>query len=260
MFFIIVEKYLKKLLYINIIYEREIIMLKVKDICKSFARKKALDCVSFEVNNGKIAALLGENGAGKSTLLRILSGFFEADCGEVLIDETSINNREKYLELIGYVQEVSALYGEMSAYDFLCMSADLQKIPQNQQFEKIRETVRMLELQDILAQKNETLSKGYKKRLELASVLLGEPKVLLLDEPTEGLDPNQKSVLRQIIKKYAKEHIIIISTHTLEDVEALASQVLLLHKGKLLANKTLEEFKKEADNDLLASFRKATKD
>ena len=128
MFFIIVEKFFKKLLYIDIVYEREIIMLKVRNVSKLFSDKKALDNVSFDVKKGKIAALLGENGAGKSTLLRILSGFFEADSGEVFIDDISISDREKYLNNVGYVQEISALYGEMTAYDFLDFVADLHKI------------------------------------------------------------------------------------------------------------------------------------
>lgn len=235
-------------------------MLEVNGISKSFSDKKALDGVSFSVKKGKIAALLGENGAGKSTLLRILSGFFEPDVGDVCIDNTDISQREEYLKAVGYVQEVSALYGEMSVYEFLNFTANLREIKKDEIQERIGKTIKMLELKDVLLQKNETLSKGYKKRLELAAVLLAEPEVLLLDEPTEGLDPNQKNVLRQIIKKYSEDHIIIISTHTLEDVEALASQVLLLHKGKLLANKTLKEFKKGADNDLLTSFQQATKD
>ena len=260
MFFIMVENFLKKLLYISIVfYLREKIMLKVENISKSFSAKRVLDDVSFTVKKGKIAALLGENGAGKSTLLRILSCFFEPDCGNVSIDDINIESREKYLNSVGYVQEVSSLYGDMTAYEFLCLTADLRKLEKNIIPERIRKVAEMLEIKDVLHQKNETLSKGYKKRLELAAVLLAEPEVLLLDEPTEGLDPNQKEALRKIIKKYADSHIIIISTHTLEDVEALASQVLLLHKGKLMADKSLKEFKKAADNSLSASFQQATK-
>ena len=234
-------------------------MLKVSNVFKFFGNKKALDNVSFKAEKGKIVALLGENGAGKSTLLRILSGFFEADAGEVCIDDINVNQREKYSDLVGYVQEVSALYGEMTVYEFLCFAANLRRIPESDVTKRIREVVKMLELSDVIEQKNETLSKGYKKRLELAAVLLAKPEVLLLDEPTEGLDPNQKDVLRKIIKQYSENNIIIISTHTLEDVEALASQVLLLHKGNLQANKTLKEFKKGADDNLLASFQRATR-
>lgn len=234
-------------------------MLKVENISKSLSGKCVLQEVSFVVKKSEIVALLGENGAGKSTLLRIISGFIDADNGQVVIDDLEPKDREIYLNKIGYVQEVSSLYAEMSVYDFLYFSANLRKIKESEIDNRIYESVEMLDLHDVLMQKTDTLSKGFKKRLELAAVLLSRPEVLLLDEPTEGLDPNQKSTLRKIIKEYSKNHIIIISTHTLEDVEALASQVLLLHKGKLMANKPLCDFKKEADNSLLASFQRATK-
>ncbi len=234
-------------------------MLNIENIFKSFGKKQALDDVSFKVKKGEIAALLGENGAGKSTLLRILSGFFEPDSGKVMIGDTDLSvNRVKFLQNIGYVQEISALYGDMTVYDFLCFAANLRGLERNKIIDAIKESVDLLQLRDVLSQKNETLSKGFKKRVELAAVLLAKPEILLLDEPTEGLDPNQKAVIRQIIKKYAKQHIVIISTHTLEDVEALANRVLLLHKGRLQFDGDLKTFKKNAKNDLLASFQKAT--
>ena len=234
-------------------------MLKTENISKSFGTHVALNDVSFTVKKGHIAALLGENGAGKSTLLRILSGYFEADNGGVSLDDIDLSsNRTEYLHNIGYVQEISALYGDMTVYDFLQYVANIRNLPRPDITNRIKEAVNMLQLHDVLLQKNETLSKGYKKRVELAAVLLAQPKVLLLDEPTEGLDPNQKAIIRQIIKQYAKQHIIIISTHTLEDVEALAGTVLLLHKGKLEYNGDLKAFKKNANNNLLASFQKAT--
>lgn len=236
-------------------------MLKVKNISKAFDGKSALSEVSFQVKNGKIVALLGENGAGKSTLLRILGGYYEADSGEINLDEINLNaNRADYLQNVGYVQEISALYNEMTVYDFLNFVAGIREVPVEKIVSRIKETVEMLQLKEVLTQKNETLSKGFKKRVELAAVLLSEPKVLLLDEPTEGLDPNQKASIREIIKKYAKNHTVIISTHTLEDVEALAGSVLLLHKGKLLFDCDLKTFKKTAENDLLASFQKVTSD
>jgi ABC-2 type transport system ATP-binding protein len=234
-------------------------MLEVKNICKSFGSKKALNNVGFTVKKGQIVALLGENGAGKSTLLRILSGFYAADCGEVILNGLNLDtNRLSVLQQIGYVQEISALYPEMKVYEFLCFVADIRQLPVETKISQIKTVIAALELTDVLNQKNETLSKGYKKRVELAAMLISEPAVLLLDEPTEGLDPNQKHALRQIIKQYAKTHMVIISTHTLEDVEALASRVLLLHKGNLEADSELKTFKKTADNDLLKSFRKIT--
>jgi len=235
-------------------------MLKVTDISKSFGKKQALKDVSFSLKNNEIAALLGENGAGKSTLLRIMSGYLQADSGDIKLDETDIESqRIQYLQNVGYVQEISALYGDMNVYEFLLFSANLRQLAAEKIVTRIKEVTALLEIQDVLLQKNETLSKGYKKRVELAAVLLAEPPVLLLDEPTEGLDPNQKQSIRQVIKAYSKNHIVIISTHTLEDVEALASKVLLLHKGELQADSTLKKFKQTAQNDLLASFRQVTK-
>lgn len=234
-------------------------ILDVQNISKKFGNKTALEDISFTVEQGQIVALLGENGAGKSTLLRILSGFYAADCGEVILNGLNLDtNRLSVLQQIGYVQEISALYPEMKVYEFLCFVADIRQLPVETKISQIKTVIAALELTDVLNQKNETLSKGYKKRVELAAMLISEPAVLLLDEPTEGLDPNQKHALRQIIRQYAKTHMVIISTHTLEDVEALASRVLLLHKGNLEADSELKTFKKTADNDLLKSFRKIT--
>lgn len=236
-------------------------MLKVQEISKYFGEKQALRNITFSVKNGQVVALLGENGAGKSTLLRVLSGFIEPNEGKIQIDDLSISsNRQDFLRQVGYVQEISALYGEMNVFEFLNFVADIRRIENDKKSERIKDVVDLLELRDVLMQKNETLSKGFKKRVELAAVLLAQPQVLLLDEPTEGLDPNQKFSIRQNIKNYAQGHIIIISTHTLEDVEAVADRVLLLHKGELSVDAKLNEFKKNAKNDLLESFRKITKD
>ena len=233
--------------------------LEVCHISKNFGAIKALDDVSFEVEAGKVTALLGENGAGKSTLFRLIAGFYEPDAGEIVLNGLKTEqNRTKYLKMIGYVPEISSLYGEMSVYDFLHFVAQIRGLPKAICQDKIAEVVAKMALQNVLWQKNETLSKGYKKRVELAAALLAEPELLLLDEPTEGLDPNQKQVLRQIIADYAEKHMVIISTHMLEDVEVLASHILLIHKGKLSADTDLAQFKKTAGNDLLRSFQQVT--
>lgn len=234
-------------------------MLNIENITKSFGDRTVLSDISFQIETGQIVALLGENGAGKSTLLRILSGYFEADSGSIMLDNHNIrNNRIEFLRHIGYVQEVSSMYGDMVVFDFLEFAAKIRLVSHYARLRRMKNIIEQLHIREVLAQKIETLSKGFKKRVELAALLLAEPDVLFLDEPTEGLDPNQKDTLRKIIKKYAANHIIVISTHTLEDVEALADKVVLLHQGKLLFDGSLSDFKKKSKNNLLASFQKAT--
>ena len=234
-------------------------MLTVKNLCKKFGSIKAVDEISFDLKKGEIAVLLGENGAGKSTLLRIISGYLEPDAGEVEINGVNLRqDRMSFLRQIGYVQEVSSLYTEMTVAEFLEFLANIREINSLDIAEKVKNVINILELNDVVVQNLETLSKGFKKRVELAAVLVAEPEVVLLDEPTEGLDPLQKETIRKIIKKYAKKHTILISTHALEDAEALNDRVLLMRKGKMLANESFSEFKKAAKNDLLASFKKIT--
>lgn len=234
-------------------------MLTVKNLCKKFGSIKAVDEISFDLEKGEIAVLLGENGAGKSTLLRIISGYLEPDAGEVEINGVNLRqDRMSFLRQIGYVQEVSSLYTEMTVAEFLEFVANIREINSLDIAEKVKNVINILELNDVVVQNLETLSKGLKKRVELAAVLVAEPEVVLLDEPTEGLDPLQKETIRKIIKKYAKKHTILISTHALEDAEALNGRILLMRKGKMLANESFSEFKKAAKNDLLASFKKIT--
>lgn len=234
-------------------------MLIIDNICKYFGKIKAVDAVSLKFDKNEAVVLLGENGAGKSTLFKIVSGFSELDSGELLFENENIkNNRMKYLQNIGYVPEISALYGEMTTLEFLEFSADLKRMSAEQKSEKIEKMLNLLELRNVAFQSLGTLSKGYKKRAELAAAMLSEPKILLLDEPTEGLDPVQKESMRQIIKNYAKNNLVIISTHALEDVDALAQRVLLMHKGKMVADTKFAKFKKTAPESLLASFKKIT--
>lgn len=234
-------------------------MLKIKNISKNFGEIQALIDINFSIKQGEIVALLGENGAGKSTLLRIISGYLEATQGEVWLDKLEISQDPLSIsKKSGYVQEISSLYDELTVNEYLQFVANIRQIPKTEIDEKIKKVITLLDLKNVMTQQTNTLSKGFKKRTELAAALLSEPELLILDEPTEGLDPNQKDSIRKAIKQYSQKHTIIISTHTMEEVEAIASRVILLHKGKLQADMSLKDFKKISNNNLLNSFKKIT--
>lgn len=234
-------------------------MLVIENICKSFGKIKAVDNISLRLKKNETIIMLGENGAGKSTLFRLISGYLEADSGSIQADDTDIqSDRVSYLNKIGYVPEISALYGEMTTVEFLLFATDLKTASAETTTKKLHEAILNLELEEVKFQRLDTLSKGFKKRVELAAALIGEPEILLLDEPTEGLDPLQKESIRKIIKNYAKKHLVIISTHALEDVESMSQRVLLVHKGKITADIKTADLKKSASANLLTSFKKMT--
>ena len=164
--------------------------------------------------------------------------------------------RTEYLKKIGYIPEISTMYGELKTFEFLQFIANLRQISPKETEEKIKKLIQLLELEKVICQRLDTLSKGYKKRVELATVLLSEPELVLLDEPTEGLDPLQKETIRRIIKKYAQKHIVLISTHALEDVEAMASDVMIIHGGKLEAKESFENLKNNNSKKWLEIFKK----
>lgn len=235
-------------------------MLFVQNITKKFGNNIALNSVSFKAKNGEIVALLGKNGAGKSTLLRIISGFIEADSGSVSFDDKDVvKNRNEFLEQLAYVPENSSLYPDMKVFEYLEFVANLRCNFAIQINRKISEVCSILNLQNVLLQKCETLSKGYKKRVQIAAALLSNSSILLFDEPTEGLDPSQKQSLHRILKKLSKNHHVIISTHLMEDVEAVADKIVLIDKGILLCDQSLNEFKRISRTNLIDSFNLATK-
>lgn len=229
-------------------------MIEIKNITKDFGKIHALTDINFTLHCGKTTALVGENGAGKSTLMRIMCGYISPTHGQTLIFGHDIQtNRLKALSYIGYVPEISSLYDDMTVYDFLNWIAQIRGIKQVEK--TIITTAQKMQIIDVLEQKNATLSKGYKKRVEIASALLHQPKILILDEPTDGLDPNQKFELRQLIKQYAAENIVLISTHVLEDAD-IADNILMLSKGHIIYNNSIADFKKQSHaSDLNEAFR-----
>lgn len=229
-------------------------MIEVIGISKYFGKKAALSDVNFVLNDGEVTALIGENGAGKSTLMRIMCGYLAPSAGHVNIFGHNVeSDRLKALQYVGYVPEISSLYGDMLVYDFLLWMAKLWQIKDTTA--AINQAAKQMKIIDVLPQKIDSLSKGYKKRVQIASAILHTPKFLILDEPTDGLDPNQKYDIRVFMQNYAKDHIVLVSTHVLEDVDDV-DKVLMLSEGKIIQDTTLANFKKISKHkNLSEAFR-----
>ncbi len=232
-------------------------MLVVKEISKSFGAIKALENINFCLRKGEVAALLGPNGAGKTTLLRLLTGYYRPDRGNISVCGFDVNQqRLDALKHLAYVPESGVLYPEMSVYEYLKFMAVVQGMSHQAFVDNLVSLVQQLDLGGVINQTNETLSKGFKRRVGIAAALLSRPDVLILDEPTEGLDPNQKFSVRSFIKEYGRKHIVIISTHIMEEVEAMSNRVLLLNRGKLIRDTQPDELRRlSPDNDIAEAFR-----
>lgn len=237
-------------------------MLIVKNLSKSFGNIAAVNKVNFCLETGGITALLGPNGAGKTTLLRLISGFYAPDSGEVLINSLNINTKRlEALRSFAYVPENGALYPEMTVAEYIRFMADLHKLSAADHADNLASLSRDLGLEEVINQRCETLSKGFKRRVALAGALIHRPQTLLLDEPTEGLDPNQKFMIRNFLRSYGQRHTVLISTHIMEDVEAFADRILLLNGGKLICDTTPEGLKGlTSDNNIETAFRAMTFD
>lgn len=230
-------------------------MIKIDNVSKFFSTKKALDEVNFSLDVGEVVALIGENGAGKSTLMRIMTGYLPATSGNVTILGYNVESKRlQALSHVGYVPEISALYGDMLVYNFLEWISDIWQIKEKKK--AIIDSAKQMKIIDVLDERIENLSKGYKKRVEIASAILHKPRFLILDEPTDGLDPNQKHDIRIFIKEYAKnKNTVLVSTHVLEDAD-IADRVLMLSHGKLIKDAKIKEFKKVSKkNNLSEAFR-----
>lgn len=219
-------------------------MIEVKNLCKSFGTHRAVDDLSFQVRSGEVLGFLGPNGAGKTTTMRMIAGFIEPDSGSVSVLGCDVaENPMQTKAMLGYLPEGAPAYAEMSVRKFLEFIAEVRGMAKAASAQRISAVVERLQLERVQHQKIETLSKGYKRRVGLAQALLDDPKVLILDEPTDGLDPNQKFEVRNLIREIAQEKIVIISTHILEEVDALCERVIIISNGKLVADGTPAELK-----------------
>ena len=230
-------------------------MIEVCNLTKKFATITALDNVSFKAEKGDIITLLGPNGAGKTTLIRCLCGYLTLDSGNIIINGAELgNNLILALQNIGYMPENTPLYNEMKVYEYLQFVAGIYRLPPEKFQQNLAKVISELDIQNVINQKIATLSKGYRRRVGVAAVMIHEPQILILDEPTEGLDPNQKIALRRYLKEYSRQALVIISTHLLEEADALASRVIVLNHGKIVSDTTVAKFKKEAPKGNLAQL------
>lgn len=214
-------------------------MIEAKSLCKSYGVFKAVDDLSFKVEDGQVLGFLGPNGAGKSTTMKMLTGFLAPTSGTALIDgvdvvENSVTARKN----IGYLPEGAPSYGEMTVQQFMTFVARARLIDSKDVPVSVEAVINKLNLSGVKHQVIETLSKGFKRRVGLAQAIIHDPQILILDEPTDGLDPNQKREVRGLIRAMAKDKIIIISTHILEEVAAVCNRVMIIANGKLLADDT----------------------
>lgn len=210
-------------------------MLKVKKVSKNFGTTFAVKDLSFELEKGDVAGLLGPNGAGKTTTMRMITSYYYPSSGEITIDgqDTQLNTIETQ-SLIGYLPENNPLYLDMIVIDFLMMSAKLQNVAKNKIESRIKKLSKEVGITDKLMSPINELSKGYKQRVGLAAAMIHDPKLLILDEPTEGLDPNQREDIRKLIKEISKDKVILISTHVMQEVKAMCNKVVVINKGKLV--------------------------
>jgi ABC-2 type transport system ATP-binding protein len=218
--------------------------IEVKNLSRLYGEQKAIDQISFSVGLGEIVGFLGPNGAGKSTTMKILTGCLKPSGGQALLKGIDVQAHPiQTKKITGYLPESNPLYGDMYIREYLSFIADIHHLPEKKK--KINQTMNLVGLGPESGKKVSQLSKGYKQRVGLAAALIHEPEVLILDEPTTGLDPNQIVEIRDVIKAYGKNRTVLFSTHILQEVEAICDRVIIINQGKIIADNSLGELRKE---------------
>jgi len=235
-------------------------MIEIQDLQKSFGDFRAVDGVSFSVEPGEVLGFLGPNGAGKSTTMRMITGFLTPTGGEVRVAGTAVGlDPVAAKRRIGYLPEGAPLYPDMTPRTLLEFIAEIRGIPASERKARIDTVVAQIHISEVLDQRIETLSKGFKRRVGLAQAILHDPEILILDEPTDGLDPNQKHEVRQLIQEMSKDKVIILSTHILEEVEAVCTRAIIITEGAVVFDGTPEELKGRSPSGRLDEvFREIT--
>ena len=234
-------------------------MIEIKNLYKKYDDITVVDNLSLNVGKGEVLGFLGPNGAGKSTTMKMVTGFIEPSSGAIKIKNLLVQESAYEIKKhMGYLPEGAPQYGEMTTLDFLLFIAKIRGIEKNKINESIESAIENLSLKDVVAKRIEHLSKGFKRRVGIAQAIIHDPEILIMDEPTDGLDPNQKYDVRELIKKISKDKTIIISTHILEEVEAVCTRAAIIAKGKLLFDDTPNKLKNSGENSLDDTFRKIT--
>jgi ABC-2 type transport system ATP-binding protein len=217
-------------------------MIRIDNLTKYYGSVRAVNRISFQVGEGEILGFLGPNGAGKSTTLKILTCFLTPTEGNIFIDQYNIyENSTKIRELIGYLPENNPLYLDMTVYDYLRFIGELRGLSQTVFNRNLRNVIDKCGLTGVVSKPIHTLSKGYRQRVGIAQAILHDPKILILDEPTAGLDPNQIMEIRDLIKELGKEKTLILSSHILQEVQAVCNRIIIINKGDIVADGTIDE-------------------
>ncbi len=233
-------------------------MIEIKDLVKVYGDKKAVNGISFTVEDGEVLGFLGPNGAGKSTTMNILTGYLSSTSGSVRVNGFDIlENPEEAKKCIGYLPELPPLYMDMTVLEYLNFICDLKKVPKVERKVQLAKILSMVKITDVAERLIGNLSKGYKQRVGIAQALVGNPSILILDEPTVGLDPNQIQEIRKLVKGLAKHHTVIISSHILSEIQAMCDRVVIINHGRVAAIDTITDLSKKLSgkSKLLLSFK-----
>jgi ABC-2 type transport system ATP-binding protein len=228
--------------------------VRIENLSKSYGNQKAVDSISFDIKSGEIVGFLGPNGAGKTTTMKILTQYMEPDSGTIWYGNKSSYDVDIRRQ-IGYLPEHNPLYEEMPVMDYLSFSAALQGVAESELPARVREMIKLCGLDVEKHKKIGELSKGYRQRVGLAQAIIHNPQILILDEPTTGLDPNQIVEIRELIKKLGKEKTVILSTHILPEVEATCDRILIINKGRIAANGSFQDLRKHTEGKMVLHVR-----
>ncbi|MBQ6900593.1 MAG: ABC transporter ATP-binding protein [Firmicutes bacterium] len=234
-------------------------MINVKNLTKNYGNHKAIDDLSFTIEKGNVYGFLGPNGAGKSTTMNIITGCLAASSGQVNIGGFDIfEDAMKAKKLIGYLPEIPPLYPDMKVIDYLKFIAEVKGVAKSGMMEELFDVMEKTQTTDVAGRVIKNLSKGYRQRVGIAQALIGDPEIIILDEPTVGLDPKQIIEIRDLIRELGKEHTVILSSHILSEISAVCNHILIISDGKLVADDTAENLEKTYGMDLETIFLRLT--